>query len=172
MRRRNPGWWSYVHDYVSPRERELTAQEAHVRDVAYGIKNGDPDAVEEAAQALVRFVPDGAVVVPTPASKADEFGGVSALADRLAQLVGGIYAKLVYRTTSVPSSHQSRKSGVKTPDAALHEATMTVRGAVPRQVVLVDNVVVTGSTLGAARSLLRQAGATDVIAVVWAEAKL
>src|SRR5271170_304806 len=39
MNRPEPGWWFAIHPYVSPRERDLTTNEAWVRVIAYGIKD-------------------------------------------------------------------------------------------------------------------------------------
>lgn len=171
--RKNPGWWRAVHRYVSPRERPLTELEAWVRDVAYGIKRGISGAVTVAAEEMAKFVPEGSVIVPAPSSKAGGYGGVSELADRVAQLTHGISAALVSRETSVPSSHERRRAGGHGLPVSEHVASMrAARQPTPeldgRTIVLVDNVAMSGSTLEAMRSLLSERS-SDVRAVVWAE---
>ncbi len=167
--RENPGWWRAVHRYVSPRERPLTELEAWVRDVAYGIKNNVSGAITVAAEEMAKFVPEGSVIVPAPSSKAGGYGGVAALADRVAQLSHGISAALVSRETSVPSSHERRRAGGHGLPVEEHVASMKAApGLEGRKIVLVDNVAMSGSTLEAMRVLL-SGRSPDVRAVVWAE---
>lgn len=169
VRRLNPGWWRAMHRYVSPRERPLTEFEAWVREVAYGIKRGVDGAITVAAEEMAKLVPEGSVIVPAPASKAGGYGGVAALADRVAELSRGISATLVSRETGVPSSHERRRAGGHGLAVEEHVASMRAApGMEGRTIVLVDNVAMSGATLEAMRALLSERS-PDVRAVVWAE---
>lgn len=166
------GWWRAVHRYVSPRERALTPEETRVRDVAYGIKHGDTEAIATAAEAMSRLVPSGAVVVPAPSSRAGSYGGVSRLAVEIAKAVNGIYAEPVGRRSDVPSSHARRRLGGHGLDVDEHVGSMIGRTIDPcpegRPIVVIDNVAASGATLEAVRRIIGPG--CDVMAVVWAEA--
>lgn len=169
VRRAAPNRILALHEYVSPRTRPLTPQEDFVRNVAYGIKTGDHTSIEIAAQAMAPFVGIGVVVVPAPSSAAHNFGGVMALAQRVAQLVEGRMMPLVQRVRDVASSHQARREGGYTPSILHHVASMSTDDLedfdlLVNDVAIVDNVVVTGATIEAMRSVL----GGPVRAFVWA----
>ncbi len=167
------GWWQALHQYVSPRERKLTTYEAWVRSIAYGIKDGDPSAIRTAAKAMSMLVPNGAWVIPAPASRAWSYGGVRRLAEEIARAVGGSYAEPVARATTVDSSHERRRAGGVGLTVEQHMASMESRMRGPcspdQPIVIVDNVATSGATLEAVRRLMGPD--CDVRAVVWAEAK-
>ncbi len=166
------GWWKAIHPYVSPRERILDPHETWVRAIAYGIKHGDDGAIATAAAEMAHLVPYKSWVIPAPASRAWQYGGVRKLAELLARITGGTYAEPIARTRTVESSHQRRKSGGRGLSVDEHVASMESRmqGPCPEKipVVVIDNVVTTGATLEAVKRLLGPG--CDVRAVVWAEA--
>jgi len=143
-----------------------------VRAIAYAIKYGEEDAITTAAAAMAPFVPYASWVIPAPASRAWQYGGVRKLAEAIARLTGATYAEPIARTRTVESSHERRRAGGRGLTADEHVASMVSRmqGPCPEKipVVVIDNVVTTGATLEAVKRLLGPG--CDVRAVVWAEA--
>lgn len=146
-------------EYVSPRERELTALEVQVRDVAYALKKANPTAVKYAAQSMSAHVPSGAVLVPIPSSQGDTSANLI-LAKEIAKLSGAVVVDALYRPNKVMQSHQMRKMGLPIPQN--HHTfgvkpeygeimpQMTARG----RVFMVDNVITSGLTMKAGREAL------------------
>ena len=152
----NPGGLQVFHaePYVSPRHRQLTPREEHVRAVAYALKVPDPAAVHEAALAMASLVPPGAALVPIPSS-AGSLTANAALAGALAGLTGGYVAPILRRASPVEASHQRRRRGEHGLLPEAHAASFAATGPVPPgPVVLVDNVVTSGATLEGAWRVL------------------
>jgi len=166
--RRNPGRDQAPELYVSPRERPLTPREAQVREIAIGIKTGEPRAVQAAARAMAPLVSPGSVLVPVPGHLVGPPGpGALALAHEIARLAGAqVYVALV-RGRSVLSSRSRRRGGFRGLDPLQHAATMRLVGPVPQgNVILIDNVVVSGATLEGARQALGR----DALGLAYARA--
>lgn len=155
--------------YVSPRERELTAEEDWVRKIAYALKDGNGLAIAEASLRMEELVPAGAVLVPVPNSSGDTSANRK-LADVLAAVTGGQVADVLGRNVNVQSSTSRRKSGVPGLPRDAQARSMELSGVLPEgQVVLIDNVITTGATmLGTWDALGRPAGA---IGLAYARAK-
>ena len=166
----NPGGLQVFHaePYVSPRHRQLTPREEHVRAVAYALKVPDPAAVHEAALAMASLVPPGAALVPIPSS-AGSLTANAALAGALAGLTGGYVAPILRRASPVEASHQRRRRGERGLLPEAHAASFAATGPVPPgPVVLVDNVVTSGATLEGAWRVL--GSPASMIGVAYARA--
>jgi len=166
----NPGGLQVFHaePYVSPRHRQLTPREEHVRAVAYALKVPDPAAVHEAALAMASLVPPGAALVPIPSS-AGSLTANAALAGALAGMTGGYVAPILRRASPVEASHQRRRRGEHGLLPEAHAASFAATGPVPPgPVVLVDNVVTSGATLEGAWRVL--GSPASMIGVAYARA--
>jgi hypothetical protein len=165
--------------YVSPRERRLTRKETRIRDVAYSLKGGcpkpegghvyRPGAMEAAATAMAPLVPLGpsrrVVLVPIPGATGCTRGNRE-LAQAIALLlcakphVKVRVADLLTRSSPVESLHSRRHRGLAAPRGIrAHRMIMRPGVDVPDPteygpLVLIDNVVTTGSTFAAARDVL------------------
>jgi hypothetical protein len=99
------------HDYVSPRERPITAEEHNVRHVAYALKKARGWARKEAAEDMAPLATRHDVLVPVP----DHTGSTTAnrrLARRIARLSGAQLCDALGRRLEVPSSRALRKAGM------------------------------------------------------------
>jgi ComF family protein len=112
----------------------------------------------------------GATIVPVPAHPAHLR---SRGYDQAGLLAGGLA-----RRTGAPLASPLRRRGPLRSQLGASRAErlergridVTVRGAVPARVVLVDDVHTTGATLDACARALRRAGGGEVIALTWARA--
>ncbi len=142
----------------------------------------DPGAVGELADRFAGLAealaetPDGSdrLVVPVPPTLPvpDTTGGllVDVLARSLAEAGAGEYrCDLVVRTAATPRlRHVAPKQRTEIAAAAGYRASGEVAG---RHVVVVDDVILTGATLGAVAACLRDAGAASVTAAVAARTR-
>jgi ComF family protein len=126
-----------------------------------------------AAQLAVRAGPllgGGASVVAVPAhpsrARARGYDQAALLAGALARRTGAPLARPLRR--GGPALRQLGASRAERLRAG--RVAVTTRGAVPRRVVLVDDVHTTGATLDACARALRAAGCEEVTAVTWARA--
>ena len=110
------------------------------------------------------------LVVPVPSiSAATDAAGELALADVLARALAGAAAgeyrpDLVVRTADTPRlRHVEPRHRKETAAAAGYRASDAAAG---RHVVAVDDVILTGATVGALTACLRDAGAASVTAAV------
>ena len=171
--------------YVSPRVRKLTPEEVHVREVALALKQADPAAVVEAAQAMAVLLPHDrdVVLVPLPdhmGSTAANLALAQAIKERHEWPHSSSSAQvldMLGRAVPVESSMARRIAGgrsllpvehvmtVTAPSWAVtawgHEIAYAIGG---HPVYLIDNVAVTGNSLAAAREALGDVG----IGLVWA----
>ena len=129
------------------------------------------------AEALAE-IPDGSerLVVPVPSmpAPADATGQVplaGVLARSLAAAGAGEYRRdLLARTGATPRlRHVDPQQRAETAAAAGYRASGAAAG---RHVVVVDDVILTGATVGAVAACLRDAGATSVTAAVAARTRL
>lgn len=132
-----------------------------VRSTAHGIKDGDEQALEQAAAEMAALVPAGAVLVPVPGGD----GGTAralALAGRIGRYSGSPVADIL---VGVPRASQYAAKKAAIPLAAEQMPMRLRKGcSVPPGALLVDNVAGTGETLRAARLALRR----NVPALVYA----
>ena len=141
----------------------------------------DPGAARELADRFAGLAealadtPDGSdrLVVPVPPTlPADATGGllVDVLARSLAGAGAGEYrCDLVVRTAATPRlRHVDPQQRTEIAAAAGYRASGEVAG---RHVVVVDDVVLTGATVGAVAACLRDAGAASVAAAVAARTR-
>ena len=143
----------------------------------------DPEAATELADRFAGLAealaetPDGSgrLVVPVPPTlpAADTAGGL--LVDLLARSLAGAGAgeyrgDLVVRTAVAPRlRHVDPQRRAETAAAAGYRAS---DGAAGRHVVVVDDVILTGTTVSAVAACLRDAGAATVTAAVAARTRL
>lgn len=141
----------------------------------------DLDDAAAAAELAARFAglaegladtPDGSerLVVPVPSTLAaadstDELSLVDVLARALAGSGAGEFRQdLVVRTASTPRlRHVEPQHRTETAAAAGYRASGAAAG---RHVVVVDDVILTGATVGAVTACLRDAGAASVTVAV------
>lgn len=122
----------------------------------------------ELLDAVLPILPrDMAVVsIPTSSRSVRErgFDCVGAVAKRLARCRGFQVATPLVRATDATLHFLDYAERVR-----LKDSLFTLSGAkVPKKILLIDDIVTTGTTLSAAVRLLRQGGATDVYIAVWA----
>jgi predicted amidophosphoribosyltransferase len=134
------------------------------------LKHGDDQAVEYFADWVKEVMPAGAVIVPVPSARAGrEDYGVAKLAAKVAREVGGIDGSdCLCRFESMP-----KVTGGGARCERIHFDSIEVRHAerfIGRQVVLLDDVITTGATVGACKFLLLNEGAASVKTAVLARA--
>lgn len=110
------------------------------------------------------------LVVAVPPGPGRDAHPVPALADAVASRLGVTAAKVLTRETSTA---RLRDTPIERRRVVVESAGYSVRGDVTgRSVVLVDDVVLTGTTLGYLAEILIDAGAADVSAVVVCRTRL
>ncbi len=122
------------------------------------------DALRPFAAAMAEAVgwrPDVVTWVPTTHGRKRRRGYDQAelLARAVAQVLGSSARGLLCR---VDSGSQTRRSR----DERLHAVQLSATGPAPRRVLVVDDVMTTGSSLASAAAAVRDAGASEVGAVV------
>lgn len=146
----------------------LTSYDSAGRDLVHGWKyGGDDSAVSIVAQALVRAlgpeIVSGTVATwaPTTARRRRErgFDQARGLAMAVSMAGGFDLIPLLARSPQLPQTGLSLTQRLASPNFRPVSRS-------PRSVLLVDDVVTTGSTLHAASEALRSAGATRVVAAV------
>jgi ComF family protein len=112
----------------------------------------------------------GATIVPVPAHPAHlrsrGYDQAGLLAGGLARRTGAPFARPLRRRGPL----RSQLGASRAERLERGRIDVTVRGAVPARVVLVDDVHTTGATLDACARALRRAGGGEVIALTWARA--
>lgn len=134
--------------YVSPRERPLSAKERRIREVAYGLKDADAKAIRYASRFMAGYLPPDVVLVPIPTSTGSRRANM-ALAEAIARKLGARVADVLRRERPVESSRARRiegRCGLR-PEKHGIKARYRPRG----NIVFIDNVITTGSTVEAAR---------------------
>ncbi len=156
--------------YVSPRQRALTPREEQIRTIAYALKEADPQALAEAASAILPLLPMQNKIpiflVPVPDSHGSTKANL-ALCRTLRQLSGLPIADVLRRRSPVASSrirHQQGKSALSVQSHVIYAKAVPIGIA-----VLIDNVITSGHTLLACCLALQHA--PDVCAVVYADAR-
>jgi len=140
------------HEYVSPRQRPLTAEEHSVREVAWALKRRRRWAMKEAALEMAPLAGPGDVLVPVP----DSTGSTTTnrrLARRISKISGAPMCDALTRRLTVPSSRGLRAAGLPPLTVAAHEM-LRMHGCPSGRVLFVDNVATTGGTGAAAASAL------------------
>lgn len=137
--------------YCSPRQGDLTPEQAEVRRIAYALRTGDPRAVVVAARDMAPLVPGHVALVPVPDSNGDTSAN-RALAQAIAAITGNRVADVLRRPAPVESSRMLRLAGGQGLAPQDHRFTATSQ---PGDVMLIDNVVTSGATaVAAARAFL------------------
>lgn len=143
-----------IKTYISPRERELSTEEHHIREVAYALKKPEKWAVIEAAEIMAPHITRASVLVPIPDSRGSTKAN-RVLAEEIASRSGATILDALSRKSEVPSSHLRRKKGL--PGLSPDEHGMS--GQIPehiqkKNIVFIDNVITTGSTFDSAKRQL------------------
>lgn len=161
--------------YYSPKERHLTREQSHTRNVAKALKSAEDWAVREAAIAIVgaHLIPERphtVVLVPIPGSEGDLDANYE-LARAIAEITGASVRRLVKRKRFLPSQMMLRRMGLPGMPTEVQAASMVKAGRIPkgRMLVLIDNVIVTGATMiGAWIALGRP---TNAVGIAYARGK-
>jgi predicted amidophosphoribosyltransferase len=143
--------------------------------VAGAREQGRPDALQPLIRRLVEFVvtldlPVHPMVAPVPPGPDRPAHPVPALADAVAFVLGATARPVLGRrhpTARLRDTPPEQRRTVV--EAAGYHVTTDVTG---RSVVLVDDVILTGTTIGHLAELLLDAGAARVDAVVAARTRL
>jgi len=168
--REHEGGPLFVRDYVSPKERELSALERDTRAVAYGIKQRGPSGQRPrimAGRRMAKLIATVSrpVLVPVPSSSGSTVVN-RLLAEEIARHHrGATVADLLARTSAVQSSRARRQRGASSLAPQQHRMIRTQDPPAGRPVFLVDNVLTTGNTMEAARRALGGRGTP----LVWAK---
>ena len=166
-------YWRDDHDSRTPLGELIAAAKDHnsesaliklqqqLSDFASEIESAETGPAGDAARNML--------VVPVPVGPGGNRRLVSALAVAVATAMGATLSEVLTRrnaTTRLRDTPPQRRLAVV--EAAGYEITSAVVG---RSVVLVDDVVLTGTTLRYIARLLQDAGATSVVAVVAARTR-
>ncbi len=134
-----------------------------VRRLKYG---GCTAAVGPLADAMARLAPPADVVTWVPASRGRRrdrgFDQAELLARAMARRLGLRARRLLRRTDNRPQTARSREGRLQGPDLK----AVRRRQVAGLRVLLVDDVVTTGSTLSRAAAVLEDLGAGDVVGLV------
>jgi hypothetical protein len=140
--------------YVSARKRPINPEASKVRDIAYLLKAGEPDAIAIAAPLLARLIAGPCWLVPIPASDCSVAANL-ALARAIAGLAPGARVKIaISRTHPVESSTARRRRGELGLEVSEHHFIRVGGPINPLPLYFVDNVITTGNTIRAARNAL------------------
>lgn len=130
----------YCHEYY----------EADVPEICHAAKDGDPEAIGLMASEMAKLVRPGTTLVPVPGRT-----GRATMTLRLADLIAGMVPDTtvadVLRGKPRPSLYELKKNGCAVSADMLG---LELKGDAAGAVMLVDNVVATGTTALAARRLL------------------
>ena len=128
-----------------------------MQDLVEGVKRCDAEDIETAAHWILRGFPKlerfNGPLVPIPRSTKGLGGDTNIeLAEALLDLgIGTGLLLAIERTETVPSQRIARREGLEPdPDDQLRTLRVATRGSLPREVMLVDDVVTEGNTLLAA----------------------
>jgi len=158
-----------IYQYISPRRRELSQQEAFVRKISYEIKNKNSDAIKIAADTMAKYVASNSLLVPVPSSSGDR-GSNMLLCEAIAKITGSEIYDPLGRSSSIEPSHQRRKQNL--PNYTVEEHNMIVRDDADvmdldnKNVYFVDNVITKGTTIEACKNALGVNG----VGLAWAKA--
>lgn len=153
----------YARDYVSPRQRKLTSEEKKTREISYGLKIGESEAVRIASGEMSALITKwkNIILIPVPDSKGNTFANLK-LCDAISNRIGRvktIVADMLKRREPVISQCLLRRRGKKISySTAQHKMTADVVfckmlagmcDGGSYKVAYVDNVLTTGSTVNA-----------------------
>lgn len=138
---------NYIHKYFSPRQKTLTPQEEHIRNIAIGLSKGDLMAISEAAKDMANEIPPNSTLVPIPSSQGNTQSNLK-LAQEIAKLT---QSKVIDILSSNPrdSQKERRRQGIpghKTEDIQ----TSLTNICDSNNIILIDNVRTTGATINSA----------------------
>lgn len=152
-----------------------TAYKAIAKDLIWHLKfNGTQAAASEIADQLLRFVPldQECVIVPVPTAtsriRQRGYDQATLIARELAKKTGAEYSATLRRSgqfRQLGSNKDQRTSQLQ----GAHRLVRP-RDVSNRRVILIDDVLTTGSTLEAAAKVIKAAGATRITAIVFARA--
>lgn len=158
-----------AHEYVSPRDRQLSRKEAWVREISYALKKGSRNevAVRIASRAMAPLVERGSVLVPIPSSSGSVLPNLR-LAKAIAQRTGSVVVPAIARRHVVEASHLRRRRGLQGLTLTQQRSSLLrTSESMGGNVVFVDNVATTGTTVKAACAVLKPEDRAE--AVVWAQ---
>jgi hypothetical protein len=168
------------HTYVSPRQRELTDDEIHVRKVAYGLKNGEPEAIQLAAVDMAPAVRglQHLILAPVPSATTGSDRNNLDLCLAIRRLLPEEQDVMVIRMvdpTKVLDSQCLRHKRGESPRAerdfefvAMPESIAVSEHYPNHHLMFVDNVVTSGNTLRACAFVFAHQA---VMGLVWADAR-
>ena len=150
-----------IEMYVSPRWRELSERETHVRKVSCALKIPEKWALEEAAGTMATQIVEKSILIPIPDSTGDIRQNFQ-LAERIARVIRVLVRPWLERNIMSSSSRTRRlmdRPGLRAHEHHLKRRISNRDQRVLKQfetqygskIVFVDNVMVTGATFEAAR---------------------
>lgn len=152
-----------ARDYISPRQRPLTAAEKLTRSIAYDLKTGEGEAVKTAAAEMAALIAGrvNVILVPVPDSRGDT-GANMRLCRGISEMLGKEKVSIIdllKRSAPVVSQCMQRRQGKKISysveqhgicaDAVFCKMLAAMCNEDGTTLVYVDNVLSTGSTVRA-----------------------
>lgn len=143
----------------------LGASYGEVRHLAHDVKAGDPDAIDRAALLMSKYVPPRSVVIPIP-QHTGQAEYTLKLAKRIAHLSKATVLNVLTMELHSKSMYLQKQQGKNIKDinlglSAYYDERYAEQMKSARNVILIDNVIDSGTTYEQSREAIKQTYGVD-----------